>query len=73
MCRPLFPIIERIGVFRRAQLELADGADVAQADRRFFQMLKKHFDSEIVDNDKPGERERYQREGVTLLRLTRRL
>ncbi|GFZ48270.1 Putative protein N-methyltransferase [Saitozyma sp. JCM 24511] len=44
-----------------------------KADRRFFQMLKKHFDSEIVDDDRPGERERYQREGVTLLRLTRRL
>jgi hypothetical protein len=51
----------------------ADRADDAQADRRFFQMLKKHFDSEIVDDDRPGERERYQREGVTLLRLTRRL
>jgi hypothetical protein len=35
-------------------------------------MLKKYFDSEVVGDDKPGERERYQREGVTLLRLTRR-
>jgi hypothetical protein len=35
-------------------------------------MLKKHFDSEIVDDDKEGERERYQKEGVTLLRLKRR-
>jgi len=35
-------------------------------------MLKKHFDSEIVGDDKEGERERYQKEGVTLLRLTRK-
>jgi hypothetical protein len=43
-----------------------------KADKRFFTMLKKHFDSEIVDDDKEGERERYQKEGVTLLRLKRR-
>lgn len=35
-------------------------------------MLKKHFDSEIVEDDKEGESERYQKEGVTLLRLKRR-
>jgi len=35
-------------------------------------MLKKHFDSEIVEDDKEGEREIYQKEGVTLLRLKRR-
>jgi hypothetical protein len=35
-------------------------------------MLKKHFDSEIVMDDKPGAKEIYTREGVTLLRLTRR-
>jgi hypothetical protein len=35
-------------------------------------MLKRHFDSAIVDNDKEGERERYQKEGVTLLRLQRK-
>jgi hypothetical protein len=33
-------------------------------------MLKKHFDSEPVADD--PERERYNREGVTLLRLRRR-
>lgn len=35
-------------------------------------MLKKHFDSEIVGDDKLGEREMYQKEGVTLLRLNRK-
>jgi len=35
-------------------------------------MLKKHFDSEIVGDDKPGEREMYQKKGVTLLRLKRK-
>jgi len=35
-------------------------------------MLKKHFELEIVGDDKEGERERYQKEGVTLLRLTRK-
>jgi hypothetical protein len=45
---------------------------ILQADKRFFMMLKKHFDSEIVDDDKPGARETYQREGVTLLRLKRK-
>lgn len=43
-----------------------------QADKRFFTMLKKHFDSIVVEDDQPGEREVYQREGVTLLRLKRR-
>lgn len=45
---------------------------MVKADKRFFTMLKKHFDSIIVEDDKPGEREIYQREGVTLLRLKRR-
>lgn len=43
-----------------------------QADKRFFTLLKKHFDSELVMDDKEGEREKYQREGVTLSRLRRR-
>jgi hypothetical protein len=43
-----------------------------KADKRFFGLLKKHFDSEIVEDDKPGEKDVYQREGVTLLRLKRR-
>lgn len=43
-----------------------------KADKRFWQMLRKHFDSEYVDDDKPGAREVYQREGVNLLRLKRR-
>lgn len=43
-----------------------------QADKRFFALLKKHFDSAPVEDDKPGEKERYNREGVTLSRLTRR-
>ncbi|BEI80123.1 hypothetical protein CcaverHIS002_0106520 [Cutaneotrichosporon cavernicola] len=41
-----------------------------KADKRFFMMLKKHFDSEPVLDD--PERERYNREGVRLLRLRRR-
>lgn len=47
-------------------------ADTKQADKRFFALLKKHFDSEVVEDDKPGEREIYQRDGVTLLKLKRR-
>ncbi|WVQ95716.1 hypothetical protein IAU59_002815 [Kwoniella sp. CBS 9459] len=43
-----------------------------KADKRFFAMLKKHFDQHVVDDDKPGERERYNREGVSLMRLVRR-
>ncbi|XAO22197.1 hypothetical protein I312_100964 [Cryptococcus bacillisporus CA1280] len=43
-----------------------------KADKRFFAMLKKHFAQEIVEDDKPGEKERYGREGVTLMRLKRR-
>jgi len=35
-------------------------------------LLKKHFDSKVVLDDRPGERERYGREGVTLMRLKRR-
>lgn len=47
-------------------------ADTMQADKRFFALLKKHFDSAPVEDDRPGERERYNREGVTLSRLVRR-
>ena len=47
------------------------GAD-SQADKRFFTMLKKHFDSKPVEDDRPGEKERYTRDGVSLIRLTRR-
>ena len=43
-----------------------------KADRRFFGMLKKHFDSVHVEDDRPGAREVYAREGVSLLLLTRR-
>ncbi|ORY35866.1 putative methyltransferase-domain-containing protein [Naematelia encephala] len=43
-----------------------------KADKRFFALLKKHFDQEMVMDDKKGERERYGRDGVSLLRLTRR-
>ncbi|WVR08455.1 hypothetical protein IAU60_005510 [Kwoniella sp. DSM 27419] len=43
-----------------------------KADKRFFTMLKKHFDQHIVEDDRPGEKERYTREGVTLMRLVRR-
>ncbi|OCF33594.1 hypothetical protein I316_04667 [Kwoniella heveanensis BCC8398] len=43
-----------------------------KADKRFFAMLKKHFDQHMVDDDRPGERERYNREGVSLMRLVRR-
>lgn len=42
-----------------------------QADMRFFKMLKKHFSSSPVEDDRPGERERYEREGVKLMRLVR--
>jgi hypothetical protein len=38
---------------------------------RFFKMLKKHFTSSPVEDDRPGERERYEREGVKLMRLVR--
>ncbi|KAL1409786.1 Protein-lysine N-methyltransferase efm6 [Vanrija albida] len=43
-----------------------------KADKRFFALLKKHFDSIVVDDDKEGEREKYNREGVMLWRLRRR-
>jgi hypothetical protein len=35
-------------------------------------MLKKHFSSTPVEDDKVGEREKYNSEGITLLRLQRR-
>lgn len=34
-------------------------------------MLHKHFASTLVDDDRPGERERYERQGVRLMRLVR--
>ncbi|WVQ70537.1 hypothetical protein IAR50_000056 [Cryptococcus sp. DSM 104548] len=43
-----------------------------KADKKFFAMLKKHFTKAVVEDDKPGEKERYGREGVSLMRLTRR-
>lgn len=43
-----------------------------QADKRFFALLKKHFTSEPVEDDRPGAREVYNREGVSLLRLKRK-
>ncbi|WVQ86031.1 hypothetical protein IAT38_008199 [Cryptococcus sp. DSM 104549] len=43
-----------------------------KADKRFFALLKKHFTQEIVLDDKEGERERYGREGVSLVHLRRR-
>ncbi|WOO79427.1 Protein-lysine N-methyltransferase EFM6 [Vanrija pseudolonga] len=43
-----------------------------KADKRFFALLKKHFDSIVVEDDKEGEREKYNREGVMLWRLRRR-
>ncbi|TXT06135.1 hypothetical protein VHUM_03608 [Vanrija humicola] len=41
-----------------------------KADKRFFAMLKKHFDWTVVEDD--IEREKYNREGVMLWRLRRR-
>jgi hypothetical protein len=35
-------------------------------------MLKKHFDSELVGDDRPGEKEVYNRQGVSLMKLKRR-
>lgn len=42
-----------------------------KADMRFFKMLHRHFKSQAVEDDRPGEREKYEREGVRLMRLTR--
>ena len=42
-----------------------------QADKRFFALLKKHFQWEMVDDDRPGAREVYEKEGVSLMRLKR--
>lgn len=44
---------------------------VHQADARFFKMLSKHFKAQPVEDDRPGEREKYERQGVKLLRLVR--
>jgi hypothetical protein len=38
---------------------------------RFFKLLHKHFVSSLVVDDRPGEKERYEREGVKLMRLVR--
>ncbi|WVW81088.1 hypothetical protein I302_103079 [Kwoniella bestiolae CBS 10118] len=43
-----------------------------KADKRFFAMLKKHFNQFPVDDDKPGAKEVYSREGVSLMRLVRK-
>ncbi|RXK41722.1 hypothetical protein M231_00957 [Tremella mesenterica] len=43
-----------------------------KADKRFFSLLKHHFYMNHVDDDRPNEREKYQREGISLLRLHRR-
>jgi hypothetical protein len=34
-------------------------------------MLSKHFSAKPVEDDRPGEREKYERQGVKLLRLVR--
>ncbi|WWD20541.1 hypothetical protein CI109_105017 [Kwoniella shandongensis] len=44
-----------------------------KADKRFFAMLRKHFDQEMVLDDREGEKELYSREGITLMRLKRRI
>lgn len=43
-----------------------------KADKRFFIMLRKEFDWETVMDDRSEERERYGREGVSLIRLKRK-
>jgi len=43
-----------------------------KADKRFFQMLHKHFMSTAVDDDRPGQQEIYERDGVKLMRLVRK-
>ena len=43
-----------------------------KADKRFFVMLRKHFDSETVMDDKAEEMELYRRDAVSLVRLKRR-
>ncbi|WWD08522.1 hypothetical protein V865_006634 [Kwoniella europaea PYCC6329] len=43
-----------------------------KADKRFFAMLKKHFNQFTVEDDKPGAKDVYGREGVSLIRLVRK-
>jgi hypothetical protein len=45
--------------------------DDHQADAHFFKMLSKHFSATPVTDDRPGEKEKYERQGVKLLRLFR--
>ncbi|KAJ9120126.1 hypothetical protein QFC22_003024 [Naganishia vaughanmartiniae] len=59
------------GIPQEPDLILAADCVYFEADARFFKMLAKHFSSSQVDDDRPGEREKYEREGVKLLRLVR--
>ncbi|WWC65444.1 uncharacterized protein I303_108062 [Kwoniella dejecticola CBS 10117] len=43
-----------------------------KADKRFFMMLKKHFNQYTVEDDRPGQKEVYNRQGVSLVRLVRK-
>ncbi|KAL9934501.1 hypothetical protein V8E36_006957 [Tilletia maclaganii] len=43
-----------------------------KADKRFFTLLKKHFDFEHVADDDPAYREQYHKEGTQLLSVIRR-
>ena len=52
-------------------INIASHPSYFQADVRFFKMLAKHFSSTPVTDDRPGEKEKYEREGVKLLRLVR--
>ncbi|ORX41187.1 putative methyltransferase-domain-containing protein [Kockovaella imperatae] len=42
-----------------------------KADKRFFALLKKHFHSEHIEDARPGAKEQYSRDGVSLLQLRR--
>ncbi|WRT70527.1 uncharacterized protein IL334_007525 [Kwoniella shivajii] len=42
------------------------------ADKRFFSMLKKHFDQITIQDDKIGEKDMYGKQGVSLIKLVRR-
>jgi hypothetical protein len=50
---------------------LTGASNPLQADKRFFQMLHKHFTSTTVEDDRPGQQEIYERAGVKLMRLVR--
>lgn len=43
-----------------------------KADKRFFILLKKKFDTENVTDDDPARADKYRRQGTHLLRLYRR-